>query len=479
MEAYSPTMQFALGATMIGYVGLMFAIAWVAQRRVKNQTDYLVAGRRLNLSLAWMTLMATWFGAGTMLVVADDVRTEGLRAAALDPLGAGFCLLLAGWLIAGKMWRAQILTVPDLFAQRFGKRSEFVCSCIMIPSYFGWIATQLVALGTMLELIFGMPLAIAILIIAVVTTAYTLMGGMWSVTLTDAVQVILLLAGLVILTISVVWQLGDGNPSIGAHRLFADAPEGHWDLIPTETSAVFLAWTGLLVVGALGNLPGQDLMQRIFAAKSAKVARNACLIAGGVYLTFGAIPIVLAAGAGSLFPDDIEKGVLPALAHAFLSPVMCAVFVVVLLSAVMSTIDSAILAPAGILSKNLLGPRLSVDPLTLNRWCVIAVACCSLIAAYSGKTAYELLEEAYAITLVGLFVPMMFALYTKPKRELPAVASMIVGIGIWSFHFVAGWESFLSGIDAIGNWELPVSLVATFTGLITYLFFDSNWLRRR
>lgn len=479
-------MQWILAATIIAYVVLMLFIARVAQRKVKNQTDYLIAGRRLGLSLAWMTLLATWFGAGTILAVADDVQEEGIRAAALDPLGAGICLLLVGWFIAARMWRFQIETVPDLFAKQFGKRSEIVCSCVMIPSYFGWIATQFVALGGLLELIFGLPISVGILLIALVTTIYTMMGGMWSVTLTDSVQVLLLLVGLIFLVGTVLWQVGEGSPLTGFQKVIESGEEGHWVLVPLESRVAFFSWLGLLAVGALGNIPGQDLMQRVFAAKSAIVARRACLIAGFMYLLFGAIAVYLAAGAAVLLPGETEKGVLATLAQAFLTPPLNIIFIVVIFSAVMSTIDSAILAPSAVLSKNLLQPRLNMDPLKLNRICVGVVAFCSLLVAYSGKTAYELLEDAYAITMVGLFVPMIFAIYSKPRREWPALASMLVGISVWGCHFLLGWESFLNPggliletdtfaptwFRPIGDWQLPISLVATLMSLIAYVAVD-------
>ena len=124
-------------ATLV-YLAVMYFIAFLAQRRITSPEEFLLAGRRLPLSLAWMTLLATWFGAGTLLTVADEVRHEGLQAATLDPLGAGCCLLFVAGFVAAPMWRMQIATVAD-FSHRVGRganccRQSFWCRVT------GWIA---------------------------------------------------------------------------------------------------------------------------------------------------------------------------------------------------------------------------------------------------------------------------------------------------------------------------------------------------
>jgi solute:Na+ symporter, SSS family len=306
---------------------------------------------------------------------------------------------------------------------------------------------------------------------------------MWSVTLTDAVQISLVLVGLAVLGFTVIADLGDGQLMIGLRRLFDETPVEKRALIPMENAAAFWGWVNLFVIAALGNMTGQDLMQRIFASKSECVARRACYIAGVVYILFGAIPVLLGLAANLLLPEDTQVRILPALAGLFLSPVLAVVFIVALVSAVLSTIDSAILAPASVLSQNVFSRWTRMPMLKLNRLAVLLVAGCSLGMAYAGENAYQLLEDAYAVTLTGLFVPMMFGLFTQPRSSLPGLASMTVGIGLWLFHFVMGyvaeWEYFLEGIDAIGAWQLPTSLIATVLAAVVYLLCEPPWRMQR
>ncbi len=475
MLQIEPSLKWLLAGSMAVYLVVMYVIGYLAGKKVHNVEDFLVAGRRLPLSLAWMTLLATWFGAGTILTAADEVRMGGLRRAALDPFGAGTCLLLAALFVAGPMWRMKLLTVPDFFRRKFGSSAEILSSLILVPSYFGWIAAQFTALAEVLHLFFGIPVVAGLLIVAAVGTGYTLMGGMWSVTLTDAVQISLVLGGLVVLAAVVLLELGGGDAWSGLSRIGNETDSKMLVLVPLSDATALLGWLGVFAIGALGNLPGQDLMQRIFAANSERTARRACFIAGGMYLAFGAIPLLLALAGNLLFPQDVDVKVLPALAHAFLHPIVAVIFVVALLSAILSTIDSAILSPASVLAQNVFPRFGEVDTLKSNRVAVLAVAVCSLILAYVGENAYQLLEEAYLLTLVGLFVPLMLGLYSVPRSGRAANACMLVGTGIWALHFVMGWDCFLSPLSVFERMQLPLSLSATFSALLVYFLWEPPW----
>lgn len=466
-----PSVTRLLGVTLVLYTLLMYVLSFVAQRRIHTTEDFLVAGRRLPLSLAWATLMATWFGAGTILTVTDEVRHEGFRRAALDPLGAGLCLIIAGVFFARPLWKMGLMTLSDFFARKFGPRAEVVSAAIMVPTYFGWVAAQFVALAGMLNLFFDIELNLAIALVAVIAMGYTLLGGMWSVTLTDALQLVLVLAGLTVLGWTAVQTLGHGRLGLGLVRLVMETPPEMLAPFPTESRLAFFEWLAVLTVGALGNVPGQDLMQRVFSAKSPAVARHACLLAGTGYLGFGLIPVALGLSARLLLPRDVEQAIIPALASIFLTPAILTIFMVALASAVLSTIDSAILSPASVLSQNLL-EKLNhgrIPALTLNRIAVVGVTSGSLAMAYAGEDAYALLEDAYELPLVGLFVPLALGLYGRTRGELPALASMIAGTGLWTLHYFAGWDHFFAPWLVPRGAPLPVSLSLAACSLAAYL----------
>ena len=245
------------------------------------------------------------------------------------------------------------------------------------------------------QLFFGIPIVWGIVLVAIVGTGYTLMGGRWSVTMTDAIQISLVLIGLVVLAVVVLAELGGGNVWTGFTRVGAGTEPEMLILIPISDRTALVGWLGVFAIGALGNLPGQDLMQRVFASNSERTAKRACFLAGGMYLLFGSIPLLLALAGNVLFPEDSQLNVLPTLAHAFLHPVVAVIFVVALISAIFSTIDSAILSPASVLAQNVFPRIATLQPLKSNRIAVLFVAACSLVLAYVGEDAYTLLEEAY------------------------------------------------------------------------------------
>lgn len=461
-------MRGILAITVVAYVVVMFGVSIWARTRIETEEDYLVAGRRLPLWLAWPSLFATWFGAGTLLTAAEQVRADGLPAAALDPFGSGLCLILAGLFFAKRLWKMNLLTLADFYRQRFGPRAELVSALIMVPSYFGWIAAQFVALAGVLELFFGLDPTWGILLVALVGTGYTLIGGMWSVTLTDAIQVALVLLGLGALGYNVASHLGDGAALAGVQRVLTETPPQKLTLIPTESLAVFMPWLAAFSAGALGNLPGQDLMQRVFASRSANTARAACLVAGVVYLSVGLVPVFLALSVDLL---GVKPGgsILPALAELFLEPAVAVIFLVAVMSAVLSTIDSAILSPAGLLAQNIL-PRVSKVPsLRLNQLSVVGVALVSLAFAYGGQSAYELLESAYELAVAGLLVPLAIGLYSKRGAERAALAAMGFGMGLWTLHLALGWHGlFQPWLGPLGL-ALPVGLAAAGCSLVAYL----------
>ncbi len=465
-------LTWLLGIALVLYVLVMFLVSYWCSGKIHNVRDYLVASRALPLSLAWATLLATWFGAGTILTQADEVEAGGLQRAALDPFGAGLCLILAGMFFAGPLWRMDLLTLSDFFKQKYGQTTEVLSAIIMVPSYFGWIAAQLVALAGVLQMLFSLDSNLGIVLIAGIGMGYTLMGGMWSVTLTDAIQICLVILGLIVLVLVTLTHLGDGSVSEGMVTLLEQTEPAMLQPIPTENLTAIWAWIGVLCVGALGNIPGQDLMQRVFAAKSDRVARQACFLAGGMYILLGLLPLMLGL-AGRLIPGvNPDDSVVLSLAVMLLkSPVVLIVFLLALVSAVLSTIDSAILSPACVLGWNLF-PKINrlggIGQLTLVKLAVVLVTLASVLLAYVGESAYTLLEGAYELPLVGLFVPLALGLLLKPRGQGPAVLAIVVGTALWLGHAVVSQlDSNFAGF--LGSEVVPIPLACMLCGLIAYL----------
>ncbi|MBC7728306.1 MAG: sodium:solute symporter, partial [Microbacteriaceae bacterium] len=176
-----------MNTTLIIFVVLYLlgtlAVGIWAGTRIKNSTDFAIAGRSLPLVMVITTTFATWFGAETVMGIPAKFVQGGLNAIVEDPFGAGTCLILVGLFFATKLYRLNLLTIGDFYRQRYGRGIEVFCSSVIILSYLGWVAAQITALGLVFNLLsagaISIPAGMAIGVVSIL--AYTLFGGMWSV----------------------------------------------------------------------------------------------------------------------------------------------------------------------------------------------------------------------------------------------------------------------------------------------------------
>jgi len=448
-------------------LAFLFYLAFRSKGEIQGLEDYIIAGRKLSLTVATATLFGTWFGAGTLLAATDEIARTGLSAISIEPLGAGCCLILAGLLLAKPLWNEKLLTLADYYRVRFGPKAEFMFSLSTV-TYFGWIAAQLVGMAGILNVFFEIPLWLGIVGTAMVATFYTTLGGMWSVAKTDVFQITLLLSGLVLLVGCVVSEYGTI-----AHT-WAQLPSKSQVVVPTDSIRAFMGWTNLLLIGTLGNLPGSDLMQRVFASKSPQIARKACIFAGLSYLLVGGLPVLMGLYGSVYLPagartDIVAKFILEIANNPSLSfwirPAMI-LTLLALISAVLSTLDSAMLTTASVITQNLIAPRVTLkQPVKVVRYCVVIVGVLSVGFAFIGESAYELLEGSYAMTMAGPLVPLLCGVYFRFGGEWAAVSSLGLGYLTICIEIIA--DKIHPGyFDA---WIIPLPFLALVVSLVAYL----------
>jgi solute:Na+ symporter, SSS family len=428
------------------YALFLLGVSLVAARRVKNEEDYVVAGRRLPLWLAWGTLMATWFGAATINAAAESAKSDGLQGVILDPFACSATLIFAGLFFAKPLWKMKLFTIADFYRQRYGPKAELIGSAIQVPSNFSWVALQYAALGHIFHVYFDIPFVQGVYWAAGLTMIYTMVGGMWSVTLTDALQLVIALFGLLALGYAVFAspELGNGSVidgvNIAMEKVRAKHPT-HLDFFPSPDAPgrtmLIMGWIGAWATGLFGCIPGQDLQQRVFASKDENVAVKACILAGVLYLVFGMVPVLLGLTSSVTLPD-VEGNPIPYLANKYLSSGMTIVLIVSVVAMIVSTATSAVLAPATILGHNLLNriPGVSRSPLLRDRLCVVFVSAGGVALAMAGESLMGLLDIALSIHLVALFIPVAMGIYGKPRGELTAILAMTFGFAAWSIRFV-------------------------------------------
>jgi len=419
-----------LGFVII-YLLLTVAVGLFANRYVKNSNDFMLAGKQLPMFVTASALFATWFGAETILGSSSEFVQHGLIGVIEDPFGAALCLLLVGWFFARKLYRMNLVSFGDFYKVKYGNKTEWLASFILIISYFGWIAAQLVALGILFHQVADIETSTGILIGACIVTLYTIAGGMWAVAITDTIQTIVIIVSLIIIAILLT------KKTEGFTAVINNTPDDFYRFTPKEPSAYFAYFATWIMIG-FGSIPQQDVFQRVMSAKSEKVAAQSSIWAGWMYVTIGLLPLYIGLCAYQIDPSALQnedQGFLSYAIQQHSNTFIQILFFGAMISAILSTASGAILAPSTILSENVLrkffNHKSDKQLLLSARISVVMIATIALVISFFESDIYELVAGSSEITLVTLFVPMLAGLYFKKTNEKAALLSIVLGLTVW------------------------------------------------
>jgi solute:Na+ symporter, SSS family len=416
---------------------------WAAQR-VKNSRDYLIAGRSLPLYMNMATVFATWFGAETVLSVSATFAKDGLGGIVADPFGSSFCLFFVALFFARAFYRMDLLTIGDFYHKRYSKPVEVVTSVAITASYLGWTSAQFTALGLVISVLSGgaIDLSTGIFIGALIVLGYTIWGGMWSVALTDLFQTVVILVGLTAVAVLV------GNMAGGPYKVISAAAEaGKFEFWPKGGTKEWLAFAAAWATLAIGSIPQQDVFQRVTSAKDERTAVMGSMFGGLAYFCFAFVPMFIAyaalvidPGFAKLFSNEDAREIQRILPSLILerTPMWAQVlFFGALLSAILSTASGALLAPTALFTENVIrpfAPHLGDKQfLLLLRTVLVVFTLAALLFALNSKsTMYEMVQNAYKVTLVSCIVPLAAGIYWKRANNAGAMLSVLFGLASWT-----------------------------------------------
>lgn len=454
--------------SVIVYLVVTVLVGLWASRKVTSSGDFMLAGRSLPIVLSTSALFATWFGSETVFGASSQFLEGGLLAVIEDPFGASLCLLLFGIFFARKLYNMNLVTLGDFFKVRYGKRTEIIASAFLIPTYLGYIAAQLVALGLILNVVADIPVVNAIIISSVIVTLYTFIGGMWAISITDFIQSIIIVLGLLVLAFILARQAG------GVFVVLNEVPEKDLKFFPDVNPTAIITWLAAWSVLGLGSIPSQDIFQRTMSSGSANIAVRSCYYAAGLYLTVAMLPLFISLCVKHLYPGEIGTDTqltLPTMVLRHTAVPVQILFFGSLLSAVMSTTSSSILAPASLFSENVIKPVMKNKPtdkqlLMLTRLSVVFFSIAATILACLNSNIFELVGVSSVLSLVSLFTPMVFGMYWKRSSSIGAMMSMVAGMVAWF-----GFENYPVSVPAL----VPATLISMIVFLSgSYWFPDKR-----
>lgn len=464
---------------VIIYWIISIGIGLWAALRVKNATDFALAGKALPFHIVTATVFATWFGSETVLGVPAVFLEGGLNGIISDPFGASLCLILVGLFFARPLYRLKLLTIGDFYRLKYGRTAEVLTTLCIVISYLGWVAAQIQALGLVFNVISNGEISqnVGMLIGAGSILIYTLFGGMWSVAITDFVQMIIIVLGMLYIAYFVGEQAGGVSYVVERASL-----DGKLNFLPSANLWEIVAFMGALVTMMLGSIPQQDVFQRVASAKNETIAAKASIFGGVLYFIFAFIPIFLVYCAVIIAPEIIQKHmatngdtqlILPEfiMHHAPLFAQI--IFFGALLSAIKSCASATLLAPSVTFSENIIRPFIphinSQQLLKIMRASVLVFTIfVTLFAINSSQSIFEMVESAYSVTLVSAFVPLVCGLFWKKANKIGGLLAIICGIVVWLGFLIIAPEGKMPPQLA----GLIASALGMLIGTYTAIFFN-------
>ncbi len=457
---------------VLGYLAAIFAVGVWAKRFVQTTDDFLLAGRRLGWVLATAALAATHFGGGFVIGTGAWAYEYGLSGIAYA-LGVGLSLLMLAVVAAGRMRRLGLMTVPDYLAHRYQSNTvRLLGASLSLLAIVGILGAQVWASQGALSLL-GVDPTTAAVVASVAFIIYTAASGLWGATLTDVIQLLVIFVG-------IPWVALGGLDAVGG---FSGLSAALASAEPGLDQGEYFSWTGgggWLLAGAvlptvMYTLIGQDFYQRLFAAKSDRVAVAAAILAGVLLMAYAAFPALTGMAARGLFGATIEPSQAIATVITEVLGVWAGAIVLgAIIAAILSTADSLLIAGTAHVIHDIgeqgLGWSLSPKAqLLASRASTVAIGVLALVLALGMQAIIELLLLSYTMYAAGVFIPVVLGLYWSGGTRWGAVAGIVVGavvgagaslgwlpVGAWPAIVVGGVASLLAyGLVSVTKPDQP------------------------
>ncbi|PAN00164.1 sodium:solute symporter [Streptomyces sp. Alain-F2R5] len=424
---------------IVVYLAGMLAMGWWGMRRAKSKSEFLVAGRRLGPGMYSGTMAAIVLGGASTIGGVGLGYQYGLSGAWMV-VTIGLGILALSVFFSARIARLKVYTVSEMLDLRYGGRAGIISGVVMWAYTLMLAVTSTIAYATIFDVLFDVNRTLAIVLGGSIVVAYSTLGGMWSITLTDMVQFVVKTIGvlLLLLPIAVVKAGGFGE-------MKDQLPTSYFDPLGIGGETIFT----YVLIYTFGMLIGQDIWQRVFTAGSDRTAKWGGTVAGTYCLVYAVAGAIIGTAAKVLYPklaspDDafatIVKDELPIGVRGL---VLAAA-----LAAVMSTSSGALIACATVANNDIWsrlrgavrGPEAEGehDEVKGNRAFILAMGVAVILISIALNDVVEALTVAYNLLVGGLLVPILGGLLWKRGTAQGALAAVAVG-GLAVVGLMAGY----------------------------------------
>jgi SSS family solute:Na+ symporter len=421
----------------------MIGIGLYSRSKIKNATDYHLAGRRLGVIMMAGTLAATEIGGGSSVGVASKAFGSWGLSAGWYVVCAGIGIFLVSF-IAPQLRKSMATTVPEIIGRRYGSLPQTLTAILGFVALIALAAVQITATATIVTALTGFPAVPAIIITGIGVVFYTWLGGMWSVTLTDFVQFFFIVFG------------------FAAALPFALAAAGGWGTVvsklpPEQLGFTKIGWPtiiGLIVLYFMTFSTGQEAVQRYYSARTPKVAVAGSVLCAVLMTAYAFIPALLGLIAKAEFPTIAENSALATVATQMLHPVFAGILLSAVMSATLSSASGDLLGAGTIWVKDLhpkiFGALTEAQELGHSKMTVAIVGLAATLLAVFSQQIIPLLVFAFTMRSAGPFSAFIFGLIWDKTSRMAALWSIIVGtvVGV-------GWQV-ANGFDFAGTKIPPI-----------------------
>ncbi len=420
-------MKFELLHLLILYIGLLVFLSFWLSRKAKSLEDYFLASRNLPAVLVYLTLVASWIGATSVLVSVDEAYHRGISSIWVMGVPAVLTALIFAFILVRPIRRLQIVSLPDLVEMRYGKTVRHLAAVLIVWYMMVLAASQMVAIANFLKMLLGTSYIEALLLGTAAVLIYSVLGGFLSVVITDAFQFFLLALGLIGLlffllaevaipdVVGVISQLGKEEYFF----LFSDLKRNLLIVL-----SFVCAWTISPIV-----------WQRIQAARGEKQAIRGLFASAVTFLIVYVVLVFIGILAVGVFPSGL-KGI-PILSELILSHtgrILGMVLFLGIVAAIMSTMDTAINTGALSLTRDiyqrLLFPDRSQVPVLVGRISTVVILLLAFLIATRMQSILQTLGLAAEIMAEGFFIPGIAMLFMSRKAPRAGLLSVALGVGM-------------------------------------------------